>query len=111
MLNLCHEMRKLGFLIGVDEPDYQAFIISLNDSIFYVVEGCYHSKRKEMLYSFSKNYYHKKEGKTQVSKLYFNKLPMEMMIKRVASFVSFMIEKNFFKPLDRNILIYAKEIR
>lgn len=101
-------MRKLGFLILENEEEY-LYLLSISNSCFYVVES--REEKRGIVYDFCKYCYHKKKQETELVKIYFTGIQEKFALKKIASFMKYMLEHEYFKTSDQSFLEFAKELQ
>ncbi|MTD40092.1 hypothetical protein GIX45_16035 [Erwinia sp. CPCC 100877] len=99
-------MESLGFLVLKSDEE----IIFLLETPYYflVVEPV--SGNYPLMYSFIKYAYNKSKGETRIIKCYFEQFNQNAMVKKVGSYMAFMLEHGYLKTNNKQILPFAKEI-
>ena len=99
-------LEKLGFM-ALKTDGAELFIL---ETLYYflVIEPVIESN--QLTYDFVKYSFNKKKGETRIVKCYFEGFNQNAMLKRVGSYIAFMIEKGYLKTNKREILPFAREM-
>ncbi|MGC6769526.1 hypothetical protein [Enterococcus sp. LJL51] len=96
------KLRKLGFAV-----------LETNGAELYLLETPYYFLVIEEVfgkYSFIKYSFNSGKKETRIVKLYFDNYSEKSMLRRVGSYIRFMIENKYLKTSNREILEFAREI-
>ncbi|WP_348922151.1 hypothetical protein [Enterococcus rotai] len=99
-------MENLGFLVLEDDG---VEIYMLETRYYYlVIEPTI--RNNGTTYDFIKYSYNKNKGETRIIKCYFEGFNENAMVKKVGSYMAFMLERGYLKTNNKQILPFAKEI-
>ncbi|EME3581669.1 hypothetical protein GHK79_11840 [Enterococcus faecium] len=100
-------MNKLGFFVLENEADY-LYLLTISHEYFLVVES--REIKRGIVYDFCKYCYHKRKKETELINIYFTGIQEIFALKKIASFMKYMLEHGYFKTSDQSILEFSKKI-
>ncbi|MEX1447848.1 hypothetical protein [Enterococcus sp. C76] len=109
MSEMIENMKSLGFLVLESEGEYLYFL-SVSRDCFLAVESR-ELIQGVLVYDFCKYYFNKKKQKTELIKIYFTDIEEKYALKKVSSFMIYILEHGYFKTKNHTILESAREIQ
>lgn len=99
-------MKNVGFL-ALENNGIELYMLE-TAYYFLIVEPTI--KNKQVTYEFIKYSYNKNKGETRIIKCYFEGFDRNAMLKRVGSYIAFMLERGYLKVNNQKMLPFAKEL-
>ncbi|PQG48410.1 hypothetical protein CUS80_00285 [Enterococcus faecium] len=106
--DLSEKMEKLGFLT-LESNGEEIYLLTAT-YYFLVVESRVDFERGKRLYDFCKYTYNHRKKQTELQKVYFQNISKEVMIKKVALYLIFMLEKKYLDTLRREEILENAKI-
>lgn len=70
-----------------------------------MVESRFSFERKELVYDFCKYTYNHRKNQTELQKVYFQNISQEFMVKKVAQWLSYMLDRNYLRAKNQKEIL------
>ncbi|MFD1901311.1 hypothetical protein [Enterococcus termitis] len=99
-------MVKMGFL-ALENNGVEIYMLETR-YYYLVIEPT--TRNNRTTYDFIKYSYNKSKGETKIIKCYFEGFNENAMVKKVGSYMAFVLERGYLKTNNKQILPFAREI-
>ncbi|HJG02583.1 MAG TPA: hypothetical protein K8V37_10585 [Enterococcus hirae] len=96
-------MEKLGFLT-LESNGEEIYLLTASH-YFLVVESRFSFECKELVYDFCKYTYNHRKNQTELQKVYFQNISQEFMVKKVAQWLSYMLDRNYLRAKNQKEIL------